>query len=179
MPCCPTQEDTLEDLDPQISLLLKHSFSKNCGRTVSEGAVHIALVQMGTSQGCKQWWDILQSHLMPGEFAAAPLAGMSGLSLFQFNWGQRGIGGFLWCFRITQKEQCQAFITWTLLVLGCCFAVHSHTFCVLPLCTAWAQVAVREHDKGIKLQVGSRFPSLLVCMCVCLCFFCAVAQGGS
>lgn len=47
MPCCPT-EDMLEDLDPQISFLLKHSFSKNCGRTVSEWAVQTALVQMGT-----------------------------------------------------------------------------------------------------------------------------------
>lgn len=33
----------LEDLDPQISSLLKHSFSKNCGRAVSEWAVQIAL----------------------------------------------------------------------------------------------------------------------------------------
>lgn len=166
----------LKDLDPQISSLLKHSFSKNCGRTASEWAVQIALTQMGTSQGCKQWWDILQYQLMPGDFA---LTWVSGLSLFQFNWGQRGTGGFLSSFKITHKEQCQAFITWTLLVQGCCSAVHSHAFCVLPPCTAWVQVAVREHDKGIKLQVGSRFPSLLVCMCVCLCFFCAVAQGGS
>lgn len=164
----------LEDLDPQISSLLKQSFSKTCGTTVSEWAVQTALVQMGTPQGCKQWWEILLSQLTPGEFAVAPL---TGTQFIPVKLRSEGMEGFLWCFKITQKEQCQAFMTWTLLVMGCFSAVHSHTFCMLPLCTA--QVAVREHDKGIKLQVGSRFPSLLVCMCVCLCFFCAVAQGGS
>lgn len=92
---------------------------------------------------------------------------------------RRGPGRFLWGFETIQKEKCQASVKRTLLIGGCFSAVCSHTFCTLPLRTAQVQVAVREHDKGIKLQVGSRFPSLLVCMCVCLCFFCAIAQGGS
>lgn len=127
---------------------------------------------------CKQWWDTTRSQLMPEEFAATPLTGMAGLSLFQFNWGQRDSGGFLWCFEIIQKEKCRASVTCTLLIRGCCSAAHNHT-CMLLLCTAEVQVAVREHDKGIKLQVGSCFLSLLVCMCVCVSlFFLCCSSGG-